>query len=83
MASITAASGGVRAAGVIAIGGVALARVGAALQHYPGYTQLWLVRPNGDASTVNLGVDNHEGRTIGTGWFLAATAGRLPTGTWL
>ena len=49
---------------MIAICAVGLARVGAAVQHFPGYTQLWLVRPNKAVPTVNLGVDNHEGRTM-------------------
>lgn len=52
------------AAAVIAVGALGLARVGVAMEHYPGYTQLWLVRPNKSAPTVNLGVDNHEGRTM-------------------
>jgi hypothetical protein len=49
---------------MIAICAVGLARVGAAVQHYPGYTQLWLFRSNKTVSTVNLGVGNHEGRTM-------------------
>jgi uncharacterized membrane protein len=51
-------------AAMIAICAVGLARVGAAVQQYPGYTQLWLVRPNKAVPTVNLGVVNHEGRTV-------------------
>ena len=49
---------------LIAICAVGLARVGAAVQHYPGYTQLWLARPNKAVPTVNLAVNNHEGRTM-------------------
>jgi uncharacterized membrane protein len=52
------------AAVVIAIGAVGIARAGVAMQHYPGYTQLWLDRPNGNARTVNLGVGNYEGATV-------------------
>ena len=37
------------AAALIAVSAVGLARVGAAVQHYPGYTQLSLVRPNKNA----------------------------------
>lgn len=48
---------------LIAAGAVGLARVGAAEQHYPGFTQLWLVRPHAGASTVSLGVGNDEGAT--------------------
>jgi hypothetical protein len=48
---------------LIAAGAVGLARVGAAEQHYPGFTQLWLVRPHAGASTVSLGVSNDEGAT--------------------
>ena len=33
-------------------------------QHYPGFTQLWLLHRDQNARTVNLGVANHEGRTI-------------------
>jgi hypothetical protein len=51
-------------AAMIAICAVGLARVGAAVQHYPGYTQLWLLRPNKTVSAVNLGVGNYEGRTM-------------------
>lgn len=51
-------------AAMIAICALGLARVGAAVQHYPGYTQLWLVRPNKAVRTVNLGVVNHEGRPV-------------------
>jgi hypothetical protein len=51
------------AAAVIAICAVGLARVGVAMQHYPGYTQLWLVRSNENTPTLNLGVGNYEGRT--------------------
>lgn len=51
-------------AAAIAVCGVVLARVGVALQHYPGYTQLSLVRPDKNAPTVNLSVGNYEGETI-------------------
>jgi hypothetical protein len=51
------------AAVVIAASAVGLARVGAAMQHYPGFTQLWLAHPNQNAATANLGVGNYEGRT--------------------
>jgi uncharacterized membrane protein len=51
-------------AAMIAVSAVGLARVGAAVQQYPGYTQLWLVRPNKAVPTVNLGVVNQEGRTV-------------------
>jgi uncharacterized membrane protein len=50
------------AAVVIAVGAVWLARVGAANQHYPGFTELWLVHRNPNARTMSLGVANHEGR---------------------
>jgi uncharacterized membrane protein HdeD (DUF308 family) len=49
---------------VIAITAVGVARVSAARQHYPGFTQLWLTHRDQSALTVNLGVGNHEGRTI-------------------
>jgi hypothetical protein len=52
------------AALLIAGGGLALARLGAARQHYPGFTQLWLVHRNPQAATASLGVGNHEGGTI-------------------
>jgi hypothetical protein len=51
-------------AAIIAVGGVVLARVGVALQHYPGYTQLSLVRPDKNAPTVDLSVGNHEGKPV-------------------
>jgi len=49
---------------VIAVCAVGLARAGAAIQHNPGFTQLWLAHPDGNAATANLGVGNYEGRTI-------------------
>jgi lysylphosphatidylglycerol synthetase-like protein (DUF2156 family) len=49
---------------LIAITAVGVARIGAARQHYPGFTQLWLTHRDQSATTVNLGVGNHEGRTI-------------------
>jgi len=49
---------------MIAITAVGVARIGAARQHYPGFTQLWLTHRDQSAPTVNLGVGNHEGRTI-------------------
>jgi uncharacterized membrane protein len=52
------------AAALIAVGALGLARMGAAVQHYPGFTQLWLAHPNKSAATANLGVSNHEGRAV-------------------
>ena len=52
------------AAVVIAVCAVGLARAGAAKQHYPGFTQLWLVHQDPNTPTANLGVANHEGRMI-------------------
>jgi hypothetical protein len=49
---------------VIAVSAVALAGAGVAMQHYRGYTQLWLVRPSENSPVMNLGVGNHEGRTV-------------------
>jgi hypothetical protein len=49
---------------VIAGGGLVLARLGEARQHYPGFTQLWLVHRDPRAATANLGVGNHEGGTV-------------------
>lgn len=51
------------AAAVIAVCALLLASFGAARQHYPGFTQLWLVHRDQNAATANLGVANHEGRT--------------------
>jgi Protein of unknown function (DUF1616) len=52
------------AAAVIAVGAVGLARAGVAMQHHPGYTQLWIDRPERGAPTVDLGVSNYEGKTM-------------------
>jgi hypothetical protein len=49
---------------MIAMTAVGVARLGAARQHYPGFTQLWLTHRDQSAATVNLGVGNHEGKTI-------------------
>lgn len=48
---------------LVAAGAVGLARVGASVQRYPGFTQLWLVHPNANAGTASLGVKNDEGAT--------------------
>jgi hypothetical protein len=50
------------AAVVVAAGAVALASAGAAVQRYPGFTQLWL-SAHGDATTASLGVSNQQGST--------------------
>jgi uncharacterized membrane protein len=50
-------------AAVVAIGAVALADVGAAVQHYPGFTELWLSPRGGGAADASLGVSNHQGKT--------------------
>ena len=52
------------AAVLIAVGGVGLARCGTALQHYPGFTQLWLTPPSGHAPAAELGVSNHQGTVM-------------------
>jgi hypothetical protein len=48
---------------VVAIGAVALADIGASVQHYPGFTELWLSPRGGGATDASLGVSNHQGRT--------------------
>jgi hypothetical protein len=52
------------AAVVIAVGAVGLARAGSVIQHYPGFTQLWLAHPKNNSPTANLGVGNYEGRAM-------------------
>jgi hypothetical protein len=49
------------AAVMVAGCGLGLARIGAAAQHYPGFTQLWLSARDGHAYTATLGVGNHQG----------------------
>ncbi|SRR6266567_1237245 len=49
---------------VVAITAVGVARIGAARQNFPGFTQLWLTHRDRSAPTVNLGVSNQEGRTV-------------------
>jgi hypothetical protein len=51
------------AAVVIAAGALGLARAGAAFQHYPGFTALWLSpSPRGaNGRTADLGVSNQQG----------------------
>jgi hypothetical protein len=68
------------AAALIAICAVGLARAGAAIQHYPGFTQLWLAHPNQNAATANLGVGNYEGRT--TRYRLVLLHKGHPAATW-
>jgi hypothetical protein len=50
------------AAAVIAAGGLGIARLGVAMQHNPGFTQLWLARGE-NARTASLGVSNQQGNT--------------------
>ena len=52
------------AALVIAAGGLGLARIGASVQRYPGFTQLWLAHRDENATIANLGVGNHEGKAM-------------------
>lgn len=40
-----------------------VARAGAATQHYPGFTELWLSSADHSSSIYNLGVNNEEGKT--------------------
>jgi hypothetical protein len=49
------------AAVVVAAGAVAIARVGAAIQPQPGFTQLWLSPQRHNAHAESLGVSNNEG----------------------
>jgi uncharacterized membrane protein len=53
------------AAVVIAVGGVGLARVGAAIQAQPLFTQLWLSTRGVSAGTIKIGVTNDEGHATG------------------
>ena len=51
------------AAVLVAACGVGLARIGAARQQQPGFTQLWLAPQRHQARTLSLGVSNDEGKT--------------------
>ena len=53
------------AAVVIAACGVGLARVGAAIQSQPRFTQLWLSTRGVSAGTIKIGVTNDEGHATG------------------
>lgn len=68
------------AAVLIAAGGVGIARVGAAVQHYPGFTQLWLSPGQSGSGTAELGVSNHEGRT--TAYRLVLVQGGRTAASW-
>jgi hypothetical protein len=48
-------------AAVMAVGALAVARIGVAEQKYPGFTQLWLSPEGKRADTLSLGVANHVG----------------------
>ncbi len=52
------------AAVVIAACAVGLARVGAAVQPEPSFTQLWLSARGASAGTIKIGVTNDEGSTV-------------------
>lgn len=68
------------AAVLLAAGGVALARVGAAIQPQPGFTQLWLSPRGHNAHTVGLGVSNDEGSV--TRYRLVLRRNGQVSGTW-
>ncbi len=68
------------AAGAIALCALVLACVGAAIQYYPGFTQLWLAHPNANAGTADLGVGNYEGKT--TRYLLILKRGNVTAATW-
>ncbi|MGO8730151.1 MAG: hypothetical protein ACLQK8_26310 [Streptosporangiaceae bacterium] len=68
------------AAVAIAVCAVGIARAGVVWQHYPGFTQLWLVRSQGNAASVNLGVANHEGKTAR--YRLVLLRNFRPAGSW-
>ncbi len=44
----------------VAAGAVALASVAASIQHYPGFTQLWLSAHGSSTTAANLGVTNQQ-----------------------
>jgi hypothetical protein len=48
---------------MIAVGAVGLADAGASIQHYPGFTELWLSPGTGGDVNASLGVSNHQGGT--------------------
>ncbi len=48
---------------VVAACGVALARIGVAIQPQPGFTQLWLSPQHQNGPTASLGVSNDQGST--------------------
>jgi len=54
---------GFAAAVVVAAGGVGLARIGAATQPQPGFTQLWLSAQRKNEHFLSLGVQNDQGQT--------------------
>jgi hypothetical protein len=76
------------AAAVMAIGALVLTSVSAASQHYPGFTQLWLIHSSRSTGRADLGVGNYEGQTVryrlvllrdghpATSWDLTLAAGR-------
>lgn len=49
---------------LIAVGAITLAVVGADIQKYPGYTQLWLSPLEHKSSVASLGVSNEQGSTM-------------------
>ena len=65
---------------MIAVFGVGLARVGAAVQQQPLFTQLWLSTRGTSAGTIKIGVTNDEGQT--TGYRLVLTRNGKAGTTW-
>lgn len=68
------------AAIVLAAGAVEIAHVGAASQHFPGFTELWLTPSTRSASVVDLGVTNRQGTT--TRYRLVYLLNGLSPSTW-
>lgn len=65
---------------VIAVAALGLARAGATMQHYQGFTELWLSPSAPNATTADLGVSNHQG--IATRYRLVLLSGSQVRATW-
>jgi hypothetical protein len=63
-----------------AVGAIAVARVGAAEQRYPGFTELWLTPQRNNALEADVGVINHQGSA--THYRLVVVRGGRVEGSW-
>lgn len=67
-------------AALMTVGAIGAARLGAARQPSPGFTQLWLVPEAGNPGIVHLGIHSEEKASVS--YQIELTSGTVTIGTW-